>query len=96
MNKNAIIQANSTYVFRIEHDDWAVLFNPSTAETYGLNPVGIFIYKLLDGKHSLSDIADLLQLSFINMPDDAESKLYSYLESLIEKGIAEYCESVCP
>ena len=53
--KNPI--ANPIVVLRKEFDDWAVLFNPDTAEAVGVNPVGVAIWELLDGKNSLEDIA---------------------------------------
>jgi len=35
--------ANPMVVFREEFDDWAVLFDPDSNETFGLNPVSAFI-----------------------------------------------------
>ena len=35
--------ANSTIVFREEFDDWAILFDPDTNETLGMNPVSAFL-----------------------------------------------------
>ena len=45
--------ANPIVVLRKEFDDWAVLFNPDTAEAVGVNPVGVAIWELLTGKNSL-------------------------------------------
>jgi len=51
-------------VLREEFDDWAVLFNPETADAVGINPVGVAIWKLLDGRHSLEEIVSQNQKSF--------------------------------
>jgi hypothetical protein len=44
--------ANPLIVLREEFDDWAILFDPDTGNAFGLNPTGVFIWKLLDGKPS--------------------------------------------
>ena len=49
--------ANPVAVLREEFDDWAVLFNPDTADAVGINPVGVAMWKLLDGQHGLDEIA---------------------------------------
>ncbi|RPJ86136.1 MAG: PqqD family peptide modification chaperone, partial [Acidobacteria bacterium] len=49
--------ANPIVVLREEFDDWAVLFNPDTAEAVGTNPVGVAVWKRMDGKRSIEDIA---------------------------------------
>ncbi|RPJ51839.1 MAG: SynChlorMet cassette protein ScmD, partial [Acidobacteria bacterium] len=41
--------ANPTVVLREEFDDWAVLFNPDTAAAVGTNPVGVAVWKRMDG-----------------------------------------------
>jgi hypothetical protein len=48
--------AKSVVVLREEFDEWAVLYNPDTADAVGINPVGVAIWKLLDGIH-ITDIA---------------------------------------
>ncbi len=49
--------ANPVAVLREEFDDWAVLFNPDTADAVGVNPVGVAIWKLMDGRRSVDEIA---------------------------------------
>jgi hypothetical protein len=31
-------------------------FDPDTGNTYGLDPIGVFLWKRLDGKHFVEDI----------------------------------------
>ena len=45
--------ANPVCVLREEFDDWAVLFNPDTADAVGINPVGVAVWKLMDGRRDL-------------------------------------------
>ena len=80
--------SNPILVVREEFDDWGLLFDPDTGNTYGLNPVGVFIWKRLDGQHSLGDITAALSRSCDDVPDDAEKYVTSFLEDLIERGFA--------
>jgi Coenzyme PQQ synthesis protein D (PqqD) len=51
-----MVQRNAAILWR-ELDGEAVLLSPAAGSSYNLNPVGTFIWKLLDGKHSSTDIA---------------------------------------
>jgi len=37
------LNANPGVVLREEFDDWAVLFDPDTGESFAVDPVGVFI-----------------------------------------------------
>ncbi len=75
-------------MLREESDDWAVLFDPDTGDSFGLNPVGVFIYKRLDGRHTLGDIMKELQAECKNAPENAEKYVRDFMEDLIDKGMA--------
>lgn len=51
--------ANPIVVLREEFDDWAVLFNPDTADVVGINPVGVAVWKWMDGQRSLRPFVKL-------------------------------------
>jgi len=82
--------ANPLLVFREEFDDWAILFDPDTGDGFGLNPVSVFIWKRLDGKHTIQDILMELRKSCEDMPDTAEQEIKVFVEGLVEKGYAGY------
>ena len=82
--------ANPILVFREEFDDWAILFDPDTGDGFGLNPVSVFIWKRLDGKHTIQDILMELRKSCEDMPDTAEQEIKVFVEGLVEKGYAGY------
>jgi SynChlorMet cassette protein ScmD len=82
--KNPI--ANPIVVLRKEFDDWAVLFNPDTAEAVGVNPVGVAIWELLDGKNSLEDIAAQINQDFSNVPGSAAEEIQTFIEDLAKRG----------
>ena len=86
------VVANPSTVFREELDDWALLFNPDTGAVYGLNPVGSFIRKNMDGRRSIRDFADLVAEHFEDVPPEVEQEVAAFVEELIRKGFAEYRE----
>ncbi len=82
--------ANPSIVLREEFDDWAILFDPDTGDAFGLNPTSVFIWKLLDGKHSSEDILRDLHNECENVPEDASEHLDDFLKDIIERGFAGY------
>ena len=52
--------AGPMIVLRKAYDDWAILFDQDTNETYWLNPTSAFAWKMLDGKNSKKSILDAL------------------------------------
>ena len=46
---------------REESDNWVILFDPNTGNSRVLNPIGVFVWKLLDGTHNVSDIVEQVQ-----------------------------------
>jgi len=85
---NDKLTANPMIVLREEFDDWAVLFDPDTGNAFGLNPVSVFIWKHLDGQHTIADIMKKLRSECKNVPDDAESYIKAFLKDISEKGLA--------
>ncbi len=80
--------ANPSLVLRVEFDDWALLFDPDSGDTVGLNPVGVFIWKLLDGSHTTEDILRKLRKTCEKVPEEAEVHIKDFINSLVERGWA--------
>jgi SynChlorMet cassette protein ScmD len=80
--------ANPMVVLREEFDDWAILFDPDTAEAFGLNPVSVFIWKRLDGRNTFADILGALQEVCEDMPGDALEHIRTFAEELVSRGLA--------
>ena len=78
--------ANSMLVLREEFEDWAILFDPDTGDGFGLNPVSVFIWKHLDGSHTIQDIINKLSEECEDVPDDAEKHVKDFIKELVEKG----------
>jgi SynChlorMet cassette protein ScmD len=87
-DKNPI--ANPLIVLREEFDDWAILFDPENGNAFGLNPMGVLVWKRLDGHHSIQDIVKELKDTCEGVPKEAEKHLKILIKDLVEKGLAGY------
>jgi len=82
--------SNPVVVLREEFDDWAVLFNPDTANAVGINPVGVALWKLMDGNRTLEDLVDEIKDRYSDVPDAALEDLTHFVENLAENGFVGY------
>jgi SynChlorMet cassette protein ScmD len=77
---------NPVVVLRKEFDDWAVLFNPDTAEAVGINPVGVAIWELLDQQIDTQDIITGILENFSDVPGSAKEEIETFIEDLMNRG----------
>ena len=82
--------ANPIVVLREEFDDWAVLFDPDTAKAVGINPVGVAIWKLMDGERNLEKIVAEVKDSFADVPETAFEEVIAFVNNLAESGFVGY------
>lgn len=82
-------KVNPTVVLREEFDDWAILFNPDTNVTLGINPMGVYIWKCLDGKLTINEILEDVRENCDSVPDDAKNHVSDFIDDLIQRGLAE-------
>ena len=80
--------ANAVVVLREEFDDWAILFDADTACAVGTNPVGVAVWKRMDGKRSLEDIVSDIKNSFKDTPDAAFKEIDAFVNTLAKNGFA--------
>lgn len=81
---------NPSVILREEFDDWAVLFDPDTAEGYALNPVGVLIWKQLDGSHTVDDVAAVVKENCEDVPAEVKDHCREFIADLIKQGLAGY------
>ncbi len=82
--------ANPLVVLREEFDDWAVLFDPDSGTAFGLNPMGVFIWKCLDGHHTMENIVKQLRESCEKVPEEAPGDLKDFIQDLVDQGLVGY------
>jgi len=79
----------SQVVLRVEGDDYALLYDPHTGESFALDPEGVFVCQRLDGGHSIEQIVEESCSVFDSVPEDAASQVKAFVETLIDKNLAE-------
>jgi len=77
---------NPVVVLRKEFDDWAVLFNPDTAEAVGINPVGVAIWELLAENYSIQNLVENIKENFADVPGIAQEEIQTFINDLSERG----------
>jgi len=82
--------ANPLAILRDDFDDWYVLFDPDLDTGFGLNAVGAFIWKRLDGQNTIQDIMAELRISCGSLPDGAEKIARDFVQNLVNSGLAGY------
>jgi SynChlorMet cassette protein ScmD len=93
MNEELMSQkpiANPSVVLREEFDDWAILFDPDSGNAFGLNPVAVFIWKRLDGSHTMESILQEVQENAEGVPEEADDHIKEFIGSLVEQGFVGY------
>jgi SynChlorMet cassette protein ScmD len=81
---------NPVAVLREEFDDWAVLFNPDTAQAVGINPVGVTVWKLIDGKRTLEEVVSELKQRYEDVPESVQEEVGTFIHDLTEGGFVGY------
>ena len=82
--------SNPIVVLREEFDDWAILFNPDTAAAVGINPVGVAVWKKMDGRKSIEDIVVDVQAGFADVPGTALEEVAAFIDGLAVQGYVGY------
>ena len=85
MNAEKLI-VNPDVVLRKEFDDWAVLFNPDTAEAIGINPVGVAIWELLARHSAIEEIVTALSHDFTDIPGSSREDIETFIADLAKRG----------
>jgi SynChlorMet cassette protein ScmD len=81
---------NPVAVLREEFDDWAVLFNPDTTQAVGINPVGVAVWKLIDGNRSIDDVVSEIKNQYDDVPESAHEEVMAFIQNLTDGGFIGY------
>lgn len=82
--------ANPVVVLKEGNGDWVVLFNPDTADAVGINQVGVMMWELMDGRHSLEDILRAVKGRFADVPASVEDDVAAFVDDLTARGFVGY------
>ncbi|MFC1891183.1 SynChlorMet cassette protein ScmD [Thermodesulfobacteriota bacterium] len=83
------VKIKSSVVLREEFDDWAILFDPDSNISFGINPIGVYVWKRLEKGCSLTEIISSLNDDCEDVPEDIEGHISEFIDSLISRGLAE-------
>ena len=81
---------NPFVILREEFDDWAVLFDPDTGSGFGLNPIGVHLWKLFDGQHTIDTLLEVVQSQAENVPEEAREhirEIREFVDALAREGL---------
>ena len=95
MNNGERPIVNPYVVLREEFDDWAILFNPDTGRGFGLSPTGVYLWKLLDGRHALDALLEYIRSHVDNVPQDASDHIKAFVYGLVAEGLAASDWTLC-
>ena len=57
---------------------------------FGLSPTGVYLWKHLDGKHTIDDMLKALRRDAADVPQEAGGHLAAFVEELTRQGLAGY------
>ena len=82
--------ANPSVMLHEGFDDYAVLYHPETNQSFGLNPLGLLIWKMLDRERPVGEIITAIRERCEAVPEDMEADVESFLNELLDCGFAGY------
>lgn len=82
--------ANPMIVLREEFDKWAFLFNPETTRIVVINPVGVAVWKAMNGMNRREDIISELKEHFADVPDKAADEVDAFISDLEKQGFVGF------
>lgn len=82
-----MIKVNPSIVVREELEGWGVIFDPDTGDSFGLNAVGVLIWKGLEaGKSKEGILKDIGEQCEGGLPAQAADDFDAFIAQLTEKG----------
>jgi SynChlorMet cassette protein ScmD len=85
-----IIIPNPLVVLREESDNWAILFNPENAKVVGINPTGVVIWNLINGRRRIADIFSEINEYFTDVPITATEEISIFIDEIYKNGFVGY------
>ena len=83
-------RANPFVVLREEFDDWAILFDPDTGRGLGLSPIGVYLWRLLDGEHTRDALLQKIRHDADNVPEEASDHIGPFVDDLVARGLVGF------
>lgn len=86
----SVLAKKDSIASRIVQEGEAVVVKPASGELRTLNEVGSRIWRLLDGKKSLEEIAQIVETEFEEVDDhDIRKDIIDFCKELLEDNLVE-------
>jgi hypothetical protein len=79
------LAAHPQVVLHEEFKDCAVMYHPLINETFATGAVGVAIWKALDGRRSLAEIAALIKAEYEDAPDSLLEDTLAFSQELYRR-----------
>ena len=89
INPTQIPTVKPRIMLREDFDDWGILFDQDNARSSGINPIGVEIWKLMDGERNVEEITAELRGAVEDPPEHISDDVVLFITSLIEQGFVE-------
>ncbi len=86
MDLSSVLYKNPVVVLREEFDEWAVLYNPDTAAAVGINPIGVAIWKAVDGRRTCAQVIETVLEGYEEVPGTATDEVTEFITRLSADG----------
>ncbi len=83
VDETSLIKKRESVVFRVETDQWALLFDPDRDVSFGLNPVGVLLWANIDGEKTVKELAEKVQADCNNVPENVADDVMEFVQGLL-------------
>ena len=81
---------NPVIVFSEEFNGWGVLLDPGSGAALELNPVGVVVWTLMDGRRSLDEIVAGVRDRCEGVPDGFAEDVSGFVGTLVKRGLVQW------
>jgi hypothetical protein len=88
VNRNAKLQRNPDVVARaLAEPDGGVLLHLGSGAYFGVNPVGLLVWELVDGERTVDDVIAELRTRVVDGPPELERDVERFIDSVLERDL---------
>jgi hypothetical protein len=88
LSKSSVVQISKDYVY-CDVENEVTILGLNDGIYYGLNPVGAFIWNMIQKPKSLNEIQNAILQEYEVGKEESESDLFELLNDLLDKGLIE-------
>jgi SynChlorMet cassette protein ScmD len=82
--------ANPAVVLREEFDRYGLLFDPDYGNITVINPTGVAVWKLMNGKRNIENISIKICEQYSDVPDNVREQIVAFVKILENRGLVGF------